>query len=631
VIMQFSLRQAGFYDYVRDVDEIPLYSHPISCQRIGERFWTHRPMSLAPTEEHEAPPPGVVLHNTLNAESDAPIVSGSDGSVHFQEQVAAAAWIVSTDEDHHMGACFLMSDVNRVSAYRSELEGIFRTLSHLDYLNITPKEVTHWCDNERSVIKCQEEPWSAQDMIAPDADLILAIHHLKSQLNYPTVFRHVYGHQDSKKPKKGGAGKPVNPFLDQPSAEEDGQDSHSESEASQDSTCTIDIAEQSVIDLFHLRPQLMPETPEQRLPGGALRTEAKINIACDAIASGVTASVLEGTAEPQQPLLQLPYRGSRAMFKIGGRWVTSHLKHEIYKARRTKAMRTYCRKRYKWDDETFDLVNWDSVRMVRSQLTETKKMQTSKIMHGWLPIMHMRQFITGISQCPGCACPDETMTHLFRCPHERMKATRREALSKLERLLRKGKVPQEVVFAIIHLMRTESDGGTDFYLRRFSPAIATALEDQERIGVHLMLRGFLAKSWADAMRDCGVTRNVDRRMNKLQRMMWTEWVEPIWKTRCDILYGGKNEYDAVREAELSAEILWYIHHRDDVLAYPDRFLAEIDTFSLPRMHTKTKKKWLYHLRKLKAAYDRERGQVARGQNVMEKYFPRRQPDSEAVT
>ena len=336
-------------------------------------------------------------------------------------------------------------------------------------------------------------------MIAPDADLILAIHHLKSQLNYPTVFRHVYGHQDSKRPKKSGAGKPVNPFLDQAAAEEEVQESPSDSESSNDSTCTIDNAEQSVIDLFQLRPQTDPEEiPTPCRPGGVLPTEAKINIACDAMASGVTASVLDGTAEPQQPLLQMPYRGSRAMFKIGGRWVTSHLKHEIYKAWRTKAMRTYCRKRYKWDDETFDLVNWDSVRTVRSQLTETKKMQTSKIMHGWLPIMHMRQFITGISQCPGCDCTDETMKHLFQCSHERMRATRREAFVKMERLLRKGKVPKEVVFAIIHLMKTESDEGTDFYLRKFSPAIATALEDQERIGVHLMLRGFLAKSWADA-------------------------------------------------------------------------------------------------------------------------------------
>ena len=165
----------------------------------------------------------------------------------------------------------------------------------------------------------------------------------------------------------------------------------------------------------------------------------------------------------------------------------------------------------------------------------------------------------------------------------------------------------------------------------YSEAIDNAVEDQQRIGINLMLRGFLAKSWATAIKDCGVTKNVERRMNKIQRMIWTEWVEPIWKTRCEILHQGKNEYDAVKSAELSAEILWYIQHRQDVLSYEDQFLAGMDTSRLHRLHTKTKKKWLHHLRKAKAAYDRERRQVAKGQNVIETYFPRRQPASDAVT
>ena len=82
---------------------------------------------------------------------DLNLISGSDGSVHYHKQVAAAAWIIAADEDHHMGACFLMADVNHVTAYQSELEGIFRTLSQLDYLNMTPSEVLHWCNNEQSV------------------------------------------------------------------------------------------------------------------------------------------------------------------------------------------------------------------------------------------------------------------------------------------------------------------------------------------------------------------------------------------------------------------------------------------------------------------------------------------------
>ena len=39
-------------------------------------------------------------------------------------------------------------------------------------------------------------------MIKADADLILAIHHLKNNLKFPVDCRHVYGHQDGKNKKK---------------------------------------------------------------------------------------------------------------------------------------------------------------------------------------------------------------------------------------------------------------------------------------------------------------------------------------------------------------------------------------------------------------------------------------------
>ena len=39
-------------------------------------------------------------------------------------------------------------------------------------------------------------------MIKADADIILAIHHLKNNLQFPVDCRFVYGHQDGKNKKK---------------------------------------------------------------------------------------------------------------------------------------------------------------------------------------------------------------------------------------------------------------------------------------------------------------------------------------------------------------------------------------------------------------------------------------------
>ena len=108
------------------------------------------------------------------------------------------------------------------------------------------------------------------------------------------------------------------------------------------------------------------------------------------------------------------------MLRIGDRWVTSHHKQEIHHRRHESTLRAYCAekfKKYKWEDEVFDLVSWPSVRSVRRKYGQTKRMFTSKIMYGWLPIGHMRHHVTKFNQCPGCRHDDKTMEHLFRCSH----------------------------------------------------------------------------------------------------------------------------------------------------------------------------------------------------------------------
>ena len=376
-----------------------------------------------------------------------------------------------------MGACFLMEDVNHVTAYRSELEGIFRTLSQLNYLNMTPSEVLHWCDNEQSVASTAKPLSYAGGMLDADADLVLAIHTLKSELPFPVDCRHVYGHQDDKKKQKKmkemeKAKRKLKELEKAKNARQrqltqSGPQPHhlqpSTSSSFDSSDKSVTSAEESVIDLFCLRPQTSTDPPseDEKVPGVAQASvmaqarkerpkEVKINIACDHLATDTTNAALDGGTAPDAPVLRLPYKGSKAMFKIKGQWITSRFKSAIHRASRTERVRTYYKTRHKWDDETFDLVNWHSVGSVRNQLSNTKKMQTSKMMCGWLPIMHMRQFITGSSQCPGCLCTDETMEHLSQCPNEKMCKTREEAMARIKKLAKKRRIPQEVATAFCH-------------------------------------------------------------------------------------------------------------------------------------------------------------------------------------
>ena len=85
-------------------------------------------------------------------------------------------------------------------------------------------------------------------------------------------------------------------------------------------------------------------------------------------------------------------------------------------------------------------------------------MFTTKTMYGWLPIGHMRHHITNVNQCPGCRHDDEKMEHLFRCMHRTCVTTRTKAMKELAAQGKKKKVPQHIMEAVCHVIRTECAG-----------------------------------------------------------------------------------------------------------------------------------------------------------------------------
>ena len=73
------------------------------------------------------------------------------------------------------------------------------------------------------------------------------------------------------------------------------------------------------------------------------------NIACDELAGEVTAAAIEAPDEmpPHDELLQMPYEGSRAVLRIGDKWITARGKAALYRARRGPIAREYIKQRHK--------------------------------------------------------------------------------------------------------------------------------------------------------------------------------------------------------------------------------------------------------------------------------------------
>lgn len=308
------------------------------------------------------------------------------------------------------------------------------------------------------------------------------------------------------------------------------------------------------------------------------------------------------------------------MLRIRGRWVTSKIKKHLYNARRTGPARTYMLEKYEWSDEVFDSINWTSIGNVRRKLTYVRRMQTSKIMHGWLPIMHMRQHITGISQCPGCRCEDETLEHFIKCPHHLMKMKRKEIIAALRKKGLGNWVPKSIVHAFCELLNHFFNSDTDFVTPpTFKPSLCAAIQQQQKIGINFMIHGFFATSWILAIEDHDCSKP-ERAMTALQRFVWNGIVAPLWTVRNEILHRKKNHFDAVEEERMAERIIWYGQNKHHVLDANDHFLARFDLTSLRGMARAAKREWVRHLDAAKAAFEIERSHRANLQNSIDQYM-----------
>ena len=129
-------------------------------------------------------------------------------------------------------------------------------------------------------------------------------------------------------------------------------------------------------------------------PPAKLSEQAKMNIGCNMRATATVQSVLAQHGHVTAPqILHLPYPGSKAMLlHIGWTWITSKTPKHLHWAHRIPFMKQYCFKQHKWAwrEKNFEDVYWDSIESVRRRLKLSGQVRTSKIMHGWLPLMHNR-------------------------------------------------------------------------------------------------------------------------------------------------------------------------------------------------------------------------------------------------
>ncbi|KAL7554122.1 hypothetical protein ACHAWF_018192 [Thalassiosira exigua] len=313
---------SGFYSYDKEIDKLPLSTFPISARGVAQKLWSHKKYTATPPDMGKPssgePKPGNVVHDTLSHLSPRLQVGCSDGSSYLEDEVSGAAWMVTDGTpDHMMQAVFLMTNVNDASSTCNT-----RTCDPTSY------------DNGATTRKASKV--ATQN---PAADLVLAIHQVKQQLGFPVKCKHVYGHQDDKKKreqikkkKEQQRKKAKRQFGDPGPKNFDGLLHDMELKFG------LDKAEKDEEE----RRRTNEETLEQASDDEeGTKDKALMNQACDLLAGETTAAILDEGRPPEAPLLELPYEGSKAMLKIGGKWILTKYKETIQRAHQREVMKKY--------------------------------------------------------------------------------------------------------------------------------------------------------------------------------------------------------------------------------------------------------------------------------------------------
>ena len=122
-----------------------------------------------------------------------------------------------------------------------------------------------------------------------------------------------------------------------------------------------------------------------------LSRPAQLNIICDEIANEMARHVMDQSS-PNNETLGMPLPGSKALVQIGTKLINSKLDHHLLRAAHSDELHCYCCVKYRWPHIILDAIAWEVIRLACANQSWSTLMHMSKIMHGWLPVMKLREW-----------------------------------------------------------------------------------------------------------------------------------------------------------------------------------------------------------------------------------------------
>ena len=167
--------------------------------------------------------------------------------------------------------------------------------------------------------------------------------------------------------------------------------------------------------------------------------------------------------------------------------VTSKYRDTIRHAYNTPDMFAYLHKKYRWDQETANLIDWNGYDCALRGLRSEQKKRIIKLVHGWA----FRGDTTDYHH-PTCACGHlESVHHLTQCTFNSLHL--HKFFQRLNLKLKQLRTHRPLRETFIALLR----GVTPIPWGPFKDPLQRAIREQNKIGNNLMWHGLVTQTFAD--------------------------------------------------------------------------------------------------------------------------------------
>ena len=278
-------------------------------------------------------------------------------------------------------------------------------------------------------------------------------------------------------------------------------------------------------------------------------------------------------------------------------------------------LRQYLQHKHSWDNKVWDSIDFYLFGRHFKQLTPQEHTAHMKVVHDQQPLGKRRFQQATIKDpafqlCPCCKRAPETQFHLFQCTAN---PERQTILSQFQRT---------VCNSVIHPVKYVLTAGIQHWLQdpteRYQPSLTefpthhyvnllAALHEQESIGWHNTILGFLSKKWQIA----AATHMSDS--TQLNPSMGTDMIfriikalhtltQSLWLSRTARLHDRNDEIAREIQSSEAAEIR-YFHSNPQLLPMGDHhYCARSLSQLLCSSRSVRRRRWLRHIRSARASH-----------------------------